>query len=197
MTFKFPSRGSGRALFRPILVLAVALVLACPARSLAQELVLSNLVVDNQAGEILVRFGVEVEGSDRIADILKEGESLGLSCSVALLRQRSLWFDQTVYSADLELFLRYDPLGKQFVAELPGSDVARAHADLAVLLSKAWSEIVLGLGPWKDLSRGKEYSLMLEIRLNRLDVPVWLKKSLFFWDWEAAPTTHYQLEFTY
>lgn len=193
----FPPRGSVRALFRPALVLAFALVLACPDRSLAQELVLNNLVVDNQAGEILVRFGVEVEGSDQLADVLKEGESLGLSCSVALLRQRALWFDQTVYAADVDLFLRYDPLGKQFVAELPGSDASRAHADLAVLLSKAWSEIALGLGPWKNLSRGREYSLMLEISLNRLDVPVWLKKSLFFWDWEAAPTTHYQLEFTY
>ncbi|MEG6549015.1 DUF4390 domain-containing protein [Desulfocurvibacter africanus] len=195
----FPPRGHARAVFWQTLVLglAFALTLACPDRSLAQELVLSNLVVDNQAGEILVRFGVEVEGSDRVAGILKEGESLGLSCSVSLLRERSLWIDQTVYSADLDLFLRYDPLSKQFTAELPGSESPMAHADLAVLLSKAWSEITLDLGPWKDLSRGKDYRLMLEISLNRLDVPIWLKKPLFFWDWEAAPTTHYQLEFTY
>ena len=195
----FPPKGYARAVLRQALIagLASVLALACPGYGSAQELVLSNLVVDNQAGEILVRFGVEVEGSDRIARILKEGESLGLSCSVSLLRERSLWFDQTVYSADLDLFLHYDPLSRQFTAELPGGQSPMAHPDLAVLLSKAWSEITLDLGPWKDLSRGKGYRLMLEISLNRLDVPVWLKRALFFWDWEAAPTMHYQLEFTY
>lgn len=177
--------------------LALILLLACPGRSLAQELVLVNLVVDNHAGAILVRFGVKVEGTDRVAELLKDGESLGLNCSISLQRSRSLWVDKTAGEAELYLSLRYDPLSKQFVAESPGDEPPMVHPDLTALLDRAWSEISLELGSWKNLVRGKEYNLRLEIRLDREDVPIWLKRSLFFWDWEAAPATHYQLEFTY
>lgn len=195
----FPPRGrpcpvAGAA---ALLGLALAMVLFCPARGHAQGLVLANLVVDNQAGAILVRFGVEVEGTSELADLLRDGESLGLRCSATLLHKRSMWLDKTVSSAGLDLSLRHDPLSKQFVAEALDGGTPLTHTDLTALLGKAWSEISLNLGSWKDLNRGKEYSLLLEINLNRLDVPVWLKRSLFFWNWSAAPTTRYQLDFTY
>lgn len=199
MTLTFSPRGrprpaAGHAL---VLGLALALTLCCSARSHAQGLVLANLVVDNQEGAILIRFGVEVEGTSQIAELLRDGESLELHCSATLLRERSLWLDKTVSSTALELSLRHDPLSMLFVAETPGGGPPMTHPDLTALLGKAWAEISLNLGDWKDLSRGREYSLLLEIKLNRLDVPVWLKRSLFFWDWEATPATRYQLDFTY
>jgi len=199
MTFMFPPRGGLRAALGLALTLAasLALVLACPTRSHAQNLVLVNLVVDNQAGDILVRFGVDVEGTDKVAAMLREGESLELRCHVSLTRTRAMWLNKPLASADLALALRHDPLSKRYVAETPGGGPPMTHTELAMLLSQAWSEIAMHLGSWHELSRGRKYGLMLEIRLDRLDVPVWLKRSLFFWNWEAAPATHYQLEFTY
>jgi hypothetical protein len=69
--------------------------------------------------------------------------------------------------------------------------------DIQELFNKAWDQLTLDLGSWSALQRGDSYSLRLEIRLSRSDIPAWLRYSLFFWSWDVIQPTTYRLDFTY
>ena len=192
----FPE-ASGRALRRLAILLALVLVIVGGAvrTASAQELLLSNLVLNNFEGKIRVRFGVEPTGLDRIRQSLEAGERLALRLTARLALKRDYVWNQEVNSAAWESTLRR-LRGGDFVVTLPGHG-AMADKELASLFHKAWNEIVVDLGPWDSLERGQTYVVTLELSLVRLDVSPWLKKSLFFWPFDAAPPVSYQLDFTY
>jgi Na+/H+ antiporter NhaD/arsenite permease-like protein len=66
-----------RAMGRLALLFALLFLPAVPA--LAQSLTLNNLVVDNQAGSFMARFGVLVDGVPEVAYNLDNGVVLGLT----------------------------------------------------------------------------------------------------------------------
>lgn len=174
-------------------VLAVLLVTAGTA--CAQELLLSNLVLNNFEGKIRVRFGVEPTNVERIRQALLEGERLALVCKARLSSKRDYIWNKEVSSARYESVV-HRLKGGDFAVSLPGQG-AVADRNLATLFRKAWNEILIDLGPWDRLERGETYVVSLELSLVRLDVSPWLKKSLFFWPFDAAPPVSYQLDFTY
>jgi hypothetical protein len=51
------------------------------------------------------------------------------------------------------------------------------------------------LGPWPDEYKEEDLALHLTVRLVRTDVPVWLKRTLFFWSWDVAPVKNYRIRF--
>ena len=71
-----------RRRFAACLVWALAGVFCCGAfaPASAQELLLTNLVLNNYEGRIRVRFGIEPTGLERIAQALDAGERLSLRC---------------------------------------------------------------------------------------------------------------------
>ncbi|WP_300161882.1 DUF4390 domain-containing protein [Solidesulfovibrio sp.] len=177
------------------LALAAAAVLVAAGPSRAQELLLSNLVLNNFEGKIWVRFGVEPTGADAIRQVLMAGERLALVCKAKLSVKRDYVWNREVSSARYESVLRRLK-GGEFAVELPGQG-AVADRELAALFRKAWGEILIDLGPWDRLERGQTYALTLELSLTRLDVSPWLKKGLFFWPFDPATPVSYQLDFTY
>lgn len=180
--------------------LAVCLLLLCcllPVLALAQDLTLSNLVVDNRQNVVMARFGLRVEGTDALGRRVMEGETLGLVCQASLYKDRDYWFDRLLARREFVSVLGYDSLSRQFVLELPGQARPVRDADLGALLKRAWSDIALDLGPSRILDRGERYLLDLYVGLEQTDPPDWLKRTLFFWSWSAAPPARYQLAFTY
>jgi len=188
---------SGRAPRRFAVLLAlVVMATALGVQAVqAQELLLSNLVLNNFEGRIRVRFGVEPTGLDRIRQSLEAGERLALRCRARLSSKRDYVWNLEVSAATWESELRRLK-GGDFVATLPGHG-SIADRELGSLFRKAWNEIMVDLGPWEGLERGSTYVLSLELSLARLDVSPWLKKGLFFWSFDAAPSVSYQLDFTY
>ncbi|MCM0755729.1 DUF4390 domain-containing protein [Desulfovibrio aminophilus] len=175
--------------------LVLLLFLAGPAR--AQSLSLNNLVVDNQAGSFMARFGVVVEGIEDVALNLDNGVVLGLTCDARLSRRRSLWSNKTVNEVQWVSRLQQDALTGEYVLVLPGRETPYREKDLPRLLTRAWSTIAVDLGPWNKLERGEDYVLDLSIKLNQVDIPGWFRRTLFFWSWDVVPATTYQLEFRY
>lgn len=173
-------------------VLALWAQLAC-----AQSLVLSNLVVDNQAGNLAARFGVAVEGLAEVTDSLHSGVTLALSCKAQLTRPGGLFSSTQVAEAELVSRLKYDSLTKEYVLVLPGREAPLKNARLDELLRAGWSQLTLDMGSWRRLERGKEYALGLDIRLTQTDIPNWFRRTLFFWTWDVTPQTSYQLTFKY
>ncbi len=178
-------------------VLAVAVVLSWPRAAAAQSLHLQNLVVDNQAGSFMARFGVSVDGLDEVAQSVENGVTVALDCTARLFRKRSAWADAMVSEGRYQSRLQFDSLTGEYVLTAPGRETPYRDTDLKRILAQAWSALNVDLGPWSNLSRGDEYRIDLSITLSQTDVPAWLKNTLFFWSWDVAPATSYQLEFRY
>lgn len=179
------------------LLLTGLLLAALPGAARAQGLALNNLVVDNSQGDILVRFGVEVEEPSPVEQMLTSGQSLEFVCQAALYRVRTVWPDKTVAREDLRLIITYDVLQSVYTARDKEGKELVVESGLTAFLDKIMGSVVMDLGPWSDLKRDKNYSLRLSIALTRNDVPPWLRKALFFWGWDAAPQADYQLDFSY
>jgi len=178
-----------------IVVLALCLLDGIGSIAHAQELHLANLVLNNFEGTIRVRFGVEPSGLDRILQALDAGEQLALRCRARLSVKRDYLWNREIGSARFESRLRRLK-GGDFSADIRGQG-PMADKDLAALFHKAWSEVLLDLGPWDRLQRGQTYSVTLHLALVRTDVSPWLSQGLFFWSFDAAPSVSYQLDFTY
>ena len=179
-----------------VFLLCMALLLgASPA--FAQGVSLRNLVVDNRGGDIVVRFGVEVDDPDGLARLLQHGEVLGVRAVADISLIRSYWLNRTIAEAQSAVIFRYDAVNNRYTALTAQGQLVSEHAELATLLSKALAEMSLGLGSWKSLVKDESYRINLEIRLSRVDVPAWLKRTLFFWDFDPTPSTHYQLDFNH
>jgi hypothetical protein len=174
-----------------------ALVLFLAVQAVAAEMRLSHLVLDNQAGEITARFGIDFMGLEELERALSEGSTLELVCMAEIVRRRSLWMNKGLAEAEFMSTLSRDALAKEYVLRLPGEQEPLRSDKLAPLIDKAWGALVMDLGPWSTLQRGQEYTLGLSVTLRRSEVPAWLRYTLFFWSWEVVPETEYQLDFSY
>lgn len=186
--------------YLPVFCLVLCLFLGAsfgPRPAFGQTLELGNLVLDNQQGEITVRFGVRLDELASLQDVLESGSPVILQSRGSVSGIKTLWFDDTVAEAQWESELRYDALGKRYVMQLPGSSEKLEDVSLARILQKGWGRVSLVLGPWKTLQPGTDYRLDLQIRMKREDVPAWLKYVVFFKSWDVYPLANYQLDFSY
>lgn len=181
--------------FAVLAALALAALLGVARPAAAQELLLTNLVLNNYEGRIRVRFGIEPSGLEQIRQALDAGERLNLRCKARLAFKRDYVWDQEIASSVWESDLRRLK-GGDYVVTLPGQGTL-ADRDLAALVRKSLGEILIDLGSWDRLERGVTYALTLELALTRPDVSPWLKNSLFFWSFDAARPVSYKLDFTY
>lgn len=178
-----------------IAAMALAATLWVVGTACAQELLLSNLVLNNFEGKIRVRFGVEPTGLEAIRQSLLAGERLQLVCKAKLAVKRDYVWNKEVTRAEWQSEVRRLK-GGDFMANVPGQGPV-ADKELPALFRKAWGEILIDLGPWDRLDRGQTYVLTLELSLLRLDISPWLRKGLFFWPFDPASPVSYQLDFTY
>jgi len=168
------------------------------ASAQGEGLHLNNLVLDNQAGEVTARFGVDVVGLEKVRQALEEeGAVLGLICTATIERKRSVWMNADMADTELISRLSKDVLSNEYVLSMPGNPEPLRSKELAPLLEKAWGAITLSLGPWSMFKTGNDYVLDLSIELKRSDVPAWLQYTLFFWSWDVFPGASYRLDFRY
>jgi len=176
--------------------LTAALVLwSVPA--CAQSLVLSNLVVDNQAGSLMARYGVAVDGMSEITENLQNGVTLALSCKAKLTKSKGFFGGPQIAQATMTSRLKYDALTKEYTLTLPGREAPLKNTRLDELLRSGWGALALDMGPWGVLERGQDYSLSLDIKISQTDIPNWFRRTLLFWSWDVIPSTSYQLQFKY
>jgi hypothetical protein len=191
---KIPA-GTGAALFLSACLFFLLAFL--PHRAFADAIALKNMVMDNQAGTISARFGINLNSRQKVIDALENGINLKLECDAVLYKHKRLWPDSKVGKAHYIDRLFYDSLSSEFVLEQPGVPNPIRGKNLENILKRGWDTIVLDLGPWNQLERGVHYQLILKVKLDQDEVPAWLKYTLFFWSWNVVPTATYQLDFVY
>lgn len=182
--------------WKRMLLLLGLIALFLPAIAQASSLQLKNMVLDNQAGSIMARFGIELRADTQVEDALQSGIKLRLVCDAALFEHKNVWMDSKVAGKKCSNKIYFDSLSNEYVLEKPGDKITKDKS-LSILLREEWKSFVLDLGPWSTLQRGERYNLRLKVRLDRTEVPQWLKSTLFFWSWDIVPAATYQLDFTY
>ncbi len=179
------------------LLLAAVFFIGFARPCLAQHVELENLVVDNQADRIMVRFALHLDEAERLALELESGAVLGLTATADLSQDRSVMWSKGLTDAEYLCILRFDSLTRDYILERPGVDRAMRGRDLGELLSTGWKNIDLDLGQWALLSPGESFFIDISIRMTHLEVPGWMKSVLFFWNWDAVPEATYRMSFQY
>jgi hypothetical protein len=161
-----------------------------------QFLSLDNLVLDSQSGKIHLRFGLRLDNPEPIQAVLQEGVDLWLNGTAKLLSKRLFLPNRVLSEQQFEHVLEWNPLTKEFELTLPQKEHQIKNTDVTALVRAQWSEINLEMGEWTLLNPGQTYHLELEISLDRRDIPVWMRRVLFFWSWEVMTPIRYELEFS-
>jgi len=182
------------------LVLALALftlaMAAFPGRAAAQELVLTNLVLNNYEGKIRVRFGVDASTTDTIKAALTGGRTLVLRCEAGLYEKRRYMWNEKLLKAECESRISLGEDGLYHVT-LPEGNTPLSGKNLPDILRQAWSRIRMDLGDWKDLSRGSSYVIDMELTLDREEPSSVIGKTFSVFRGSLLPSVSYQLDFTY
>lgn len=178
-------------------VLVVALTVVSVGASRGQRLVLRQPAIDHAGDELQVRLGIGLRDVDEVAAALKNGVSREVCCRASLFRVRHYWFDARLGQKRYSWHLGYDSLSGEFVVRDGQQGRELRGTDLAALLRTAWSAVRMPLGRWALLERGVMYNLDMAVTMHQTEVPEWVKRTLFFWDWNRGASTSYALEFRY
>jgi hypothetical protein len=162
----------------------------------ASLLALDNLVVDSQAEKIHLRFGLRLEQSEPVAAILHEGVDLWLEGTASLISKRLFLPNSILHEQTFEHVLEWNPLTQEYELTLPQKEHLVKAKELKDLLGEHWREFSLEMGEWSLLVPGETYHMELEVTLDRRDIPVWMRRVLFFWSWEVMTPIRYELEFS-
>ncbi len=182
--------------------LFVATLTACIAGGVSaafgQQWQLDNLVLDSsQGGHVRVRFGVQCPVEPLKQLLTDEGATVRVGFEAALRRERLLLWEKQEAVARRLYYLKSRALSQEYELKGEGLDKPLVGTELAPLLDKAWSTLEMDLGAWHQLQPGSEYVVDLRIECDRADVPVWLRRALFFWSWDVLPPRTYRLRFRY
>ncbi len=124
------------------LVQAVQLVQAAAP----QRFALHGPRMDTETGDILVRLGVDVDTTDGLGDMLRDGAIMELTIEARLERVRTLWANATLSEKTLTALLRHNPLTREFSLTMPGDDTYIVDKNLHRLFAATWHKIVFSLG---------------------------------------------------
>ncbi|WP_161788489.1 DUF4390 domain-containing protein [Desulfonatronum thiodismutans] len=162
----------------------------------ASLLALDNLVVDSQAEKIHLRFGLRLEQPEPVAAVLHEGVDLWLEGTARLISKRLFLPNSILHEQTFEHVLEWNPLTQEYELTLPQKEHLVKAKELKDLLGEHWREFSLEMGEWSLLIPGQTYHMELEVTLDRRDIPVWMRRVLFFWSWEVMTPIRYELEFS-
>jgi hypothetical protein len=176
-------------------VISALLVLLCFSQAAGQEIILRNLIVNNDQGEVHLRFGLRTRDSEELSRYLKQGTDLRLVCTAVMDLERNLWWDRELRRSVTKSLLRYDSLDDEYRLNTGTNGTGERDSDLAALVRNGWGQIDMYLGPWPEQFKEENLALHLTVRLIRDDVPVWLKRTLFFWSWNVVPVKNYRIRF--
>ncbi|MFW5722137.1 MAG: DUF4390 domain-containing protein [Desulfohalobiaceae bacterium] len=202
---RFPANAVHRPLSRlvhvlqrgGVIVAAFLCLLLLPGSGMSQDVRLENLVLDNQSGDMRVRFGLTLQGIDTVSEVLEDGALLGLECYAELYRKRSSLWDEKVAGNQLLHVIKRNPLTKEFlIFPQAGAEPVRG-TDLEELLGVVWEKLSINLGPWSRMRQGHVYVLDLKVSITHQEVPAWVRTALFFRSWDVVQESTYRLEFSY
>ena len=150
-------------------------------------------------GSLAVTLGLEVDNTEILHDMLKNGAAMQLAANVRLERLRPWWTNETLLEKPFVSHLRHNPLTREFLLTMPGEEKPLADRNLERLLAATWHKLTLDIGA-NGIARHNggtaRYRIILDISLRHTEVPPWLAKTLIFRSWDIVEPITLTLPFT-
>ena len=171
-----------------------------PARAATPEhFIVKNSSIDAKNGSLVISLGLDVENTQKLHDMLKNGAAMLLAANVKLERLRALWTNETIREQSFVSHLRHNPLTREFLITMPGGEKHLADRNLERLLAATWHNLSLHIGSRDMLLRyggNTKYRITLDLSLRHTEIPPWLAKTLIFRSWDIAEPITLTIPFT-
>ena len=163
-----------------------------------QRFSLGYLALAHEQDGLFVDIACTVDDEDGLRDLLKDGAILELSVDVRVERYRSLWKNSEVVRTVYTSTLRHDPLTREFILRMPGSDdkPPLRNRNLTRLLQASWRQMRLPLLDTEQLAAldaSDEFTVFVVLDLHHTEAPPWLENSLVFGSFAVVPQVEYTL----
>jgi hypothetical protein len=142
-------------------------------------------------------FDVEVVEAAPLLTLLQRGEAVEIRVDATASRTRLGLWGQEVGRAQYRARVQADPVRQECVMTEADQTHAFACGELARALPRLWRHRNLLLGPFDPSLRQQQYTVQVDFRVVRSDMPEWLTVPLFFLDWDLVPRVRYDLTFDY
>lgn len=176
----------------------ISILLFLQGTATAQEATLTNIIVTNTRDDLLLYMEVEGAFRDEMKKAILSGVPASFSFFITLHKVRSFWRDEEIVDLKVTHTIKYDILKKEFTVKRSWSNgkpvVTKSFGEAQKLMAEIDSLKVISLG---NLDKGRQYQLSAKAELNKVTLPFYLHRVLFFlsaWDFE---TDWYAVDFIY
>ncbi len=183
---------------RKTVIIFILILLSVQNTALAEDAVLSNIIVTNTRDDLLVYLSVEGAFREEMQKAILSGVPTTFLFFIGLYHVRSLWLDQEIADIKINHTIKYDNLKKEFT-------VSRSWENSKPIITKSFEEARklmadvdgIKIVPLKWIEKGKRYQIRAKAELSNITLPFYLHYVLFFvslWDFE---TDWYTIDFIY
>lgn len=144
--------------------------------------------------EVNLRLGVSEEAN--LANMLRDGAKMEMTCQAQFLRKRSFWSNELLAEDTVYSRLSYDPLLREFIVSTGEAPPARDE-NFHRLLGATWGNLAIPLENLGGLVQDEDYLVKVTIGLKHMEMPPWLTRSILFWSDEIIPPSTFELDMSY
>ena len=168
----------------------LCMLLFVPGTSYALEPKITDLLVTNTPGSVLVYFRVINCFTKDMEEAVFAGIPVTFTYTAELYQERSYWTDRMVTYHEIRHTIKYDNVKRLFFVSFSEegknteqfTEFSKAKAAMTDVNGAAVAQV-------NDLQKGKKYYLRAKAELDMIQLPLHLEYVFFFvslWDFETA-----------
>ncbi|MDK2920513.1 MAG: hypothetical protein PWR24_70 [Desulfonauticus sp.] len=153
-----------------------------------------NLSIDNLNGNINLDFQINLNEQDILNKYVDLGDSIFIDIKVEVVKSKILFFDSKISEKKVNIVIKKDMIKNEYVLIKDG--IKRNYSNFTTLVNSI-KVFKLSLGPWYKIDKGFTYKVIVETEITARKIPNWLKKILFFWNFNLSGPYYYEMEINY
>ncbi len=173
----------------------LSILILVPVCSFAQGMVLNNVILNTTDRYMTLHISLTFLNEKKIENILKKkAVEVAFKGNIKIEKDRMWFFDKTIYTKEISATIIYDPIKNEYIVHKKNKDVFRNGSIKKVL--KYLSNITLNIPLWTHPKGRDNCRVILKFYLKK-NVPYWIEKSLFFWNFNLIPPVEYSIDFKF
>lgn len=192
-----PAPARGASAFCLGLVLFFCGLVLAPLPSFAEQgFIVKGFSLGGTDTRLEINLQLLLKEEANLANMLRDGAKMEMTCQVQFLRKRSFWSDEALAENTIHSRLRHDPLLREFVVST-GETAATRGEDFHRLMEETWGNLSIPLENPGGLVQDEDYLVKVTVSLKHSEMPPWLTRSILFWSDEIIPPTTFELDMSY
>ena len=160
-----------------------------------QAFIVRGLSLGGTDTRLEVNLQLAVSEEANLANMLRDGAKMEMSCQVQFLRKRSFWSNKLLAENTVYSRLSYDPLLREFI--ISSEEAAAQDENFHRLLGATWGNLAVPLDNSGGLVQDEDYLVKVTVGLKHTEMPPWLTRSILFWSDEIISPTTFELDMSY